>query len=118
MANYPVGSILLVSNVLDSAGRNPKTRNLIVVVDAGADSTQFVGVAVTGTFSHPLGDGHIPLPFSKNPASKCRTGLVKESVAVCDWLCAFGVGDVIKQAGFTPARELGQILDWLEQHHS
>lgn len=113
MASYPIGSILLVDNVPDPSGKNHKSRNMVLVVQATEDDSMFVGVAITSQISRPLGDGMVPMPYSKNPACKCKTGLTKESIAVCDWLYTFPADAIIKMAGFTPPMELKAILNWL-----
>ena len=106
------GSIIWAT-VADQAGRNPKCRPAVVVTpthEISADDT-FVVVAATGTFSNPLPDNRVELPWQAggHPA----TGLYKRCVAVCDWLAELNVADVVSVGCVVPPAVLNRILDKL-----
>jgi hypothetical protein len=96
--------------VRDQAGANPKDRPAVIVTktDEISTSTPFAAVAVTGTFSYPLASALVELPSS--PSGHATTGLYKRCVAVCDWLLAIQVSDVISTGGVVPEHILRRIL--------
>ena len=57
----------------------------------------------------------VSLPFSKNPKGRCKTGLNRDSVAVCDWIVGFAFDDMLEESGFTPPMELEEILKRVEE---
>jgi len=103
------GSIIS-ARVSDLQGGNPKTRPVVVVTPTSEISPQglFVGVAITGTFSDPLADDEVALPF--HPAGTASSGLRKPCVAKCSWMVPLRVTDVIDQKGFLTTERLAAIL--------
>jgi hypothetical protein len=51
---YRRGTILFVSQVPDQNGVNHKDRHVVLLNDLDSADTVFDGVAITGTFTHPL----------------------------------------------------------------
>lgn len=98
------------ANVLDPQGQNPKVRSLVIVTAtskiAAADSV--AGVAITGSFSDPLADDEVLLPWRKDRHPK--TGLHKPCVAKCSWVCAIKPTDILERAGIVPPAVLDQII--------
>lgn len=103
------GSIVWVV-VSDQAGRNPKCRPAVVVTptDDIVQDASFVIIAATSTFSSPLPDNRIELPW--HPARHPVTGLYKRCVAVCDWLTETTHDKVQGEAGVVPPGVLARIL--------
>ena len=102
------GTIVLVLNVPDQAGRNPKDRPVVLIRDFCEDDEFAFGVAITGEFDFPLPNTSIALSFNRD--GKCKTGLRKESVAVCSWIVQVHPNDISHRMGFTPPIPLAAIL--------
>lgn len=104
------GSIIWVE-VSDDAGRNPKCRPAVVVTptDDLSEDDSFVVVAATSTFSRPLPDNQVELPWHRDKHP--RTGLYKSCVAICDWLAEVRHDQVQDVAGIVPPRVLSRILE-------
>ena len=106
------GSIVWL-NLDDQAGRNPKCRPAVVVSPTNEITTDgpIYLVAAVGTFSKPLPENCVPLPWQhgKHPV----TGLYKECVAVCDWVVEAKPSAVVAIAGVCPRHVLDKILDQL-----
>ena len=77
---------IVVQQVLDEQGRNPKTRPFVVVTATEEIEETGVawGVGVTSTLPHKLTDNYVLLPW--HPNKHPRTGLKKKCAAKCDWL--------------------------------
>jgi hypothetical protein len=103
---YYYGQILLVSDVLDPDGQNPKTRPIVVVTPDVeiAEGGGLFGVAVTGTFPDPLPADAVELPWHRQ--GHPRTGLNKPAVAVCGWIVPIDSILIVKSKGFVPARQI------------
>jgi hypothetical protein len=113
MQKYQPGTILLVENVPDPNGTNHKNRNIVLVIEASSDEDEFIGVCITGTFNYPLKENMVKMPFSKTNACKCHSGLVKDCVAMCDWLHYFSKKEIIEKTGFLRADYFKPIIAWL-----
>lgn len=111
---YQRGTVLLVSQVPDKNGVNPKDRFVVLVRDFDDTDTNAYGVAVTGTFTRPVPTSSIPLPYHRQ--GRCQTGLTKECVADCTWVVVAAAQDIIKRAGFTPPVPLRAILKEVQAH--
>ena len=105
---YPRGTILLISQVPDKNGVNPKDRFVVLVRDFDDADALAYGVAVTGTFNYPLPPTSISLPYHRQ--GRCITGLTKDSVADCTWVVVAAPPDFIKRNGMTPPIPLLTIL--------
>jgi len=102
---YAQGTILLVSQVPDKNGVNHKDRFMVLVRDFEDTDAIAYGVAVTGTFNHPLPATSVSLPYHRQ--GRCVTGLNKESIADCTWIVLATSKDIKKRNGFTPPRTPG-----------
>lgn len=103
------GSIIWVV-VADKGGVNPKCRPAVVVTptDEITDDDTFVVVAATSTFTKPLPENQIELPWKAG--GHPVTGLYKRCVAVCDWLAEVSHSDVDSIGGIVPPAVLRKIL--------
>lgn len=109
MARVSQGSIIRAL-VLDTSGRNPKPRPLVVIsTNAEMDKEgALLGVAITGEFDEPPLDDEIVMRFRRGGA--CRSGLDKKCVAKCSWIREVRLSDVIEIKGHASNWELEQIL--------
>lgn len=107
MPLYPLGTIVLVSQVEDQNGVNPKDRFVVLIQDVEANDVHVQGVAITGTFPQPIPSTCVSLPFQRQ--GRTRTGLTKACVANCSWVVVVAVNDIIKRVGMTPPLELSAI---------
>ncbi len=109
MSSFARGQIVL-AEVLDPQGRNPKTRPLVIVTETEEirEDQPFFGIAITGTFSLPLPDDCVKLPWDRQ--GHPRTGLKKPSVAVCGWPEELRHDSIRRVMGVVPAKELLEIL--------
>jgi hypothetical protein len=105
---YPRGTILLVAQVPDKNGVNPKDRSMVLIRDFDDTDAVAFGVAVTGTFNQPLPTTSVRLPYHRQ--GRCRTGLTKDSIADCTWIIVADPDEFIKRTGITPPLELLTIL--------
>jgi hypothetical protein len=113
---YPRGTVIVVSQVPDKNGVNPKDRFVVLVEDFD-DTDQFAyGVAVTGTFKLPLPTTSIQLPYHRQ--GRCKTGLNKDSIADCTWIVVATPQDIIKRNGITPPAKLLTILQEVKNYLS
>ncbi len=112
---YHYGQILLVADVLDPNGQNPKTRPIIVITpDAEiVNEGELFGIAVTGTFPDPLPDDAVKLPWHR--AGHPKTGLNKAAVAACRWIVRIDPDRVVRLKGFVPARQIRAITEILSR---
>jgi mRNA interferase MazF len=109
------GEIVVVSDLLDPQGRNPKDRPCVVVspttdIEAGLPLQV---VAITTLLPDPLPDDHVLLPWQ--PPRHPRTGLNKRNAAVCSWLAWVEEDRVIRPVGFVPGKQLLEMARVLER---
>lgn len=74
-------------------------------IEAGAD---LVGVAVTTARIDPTSELQVALPWDGQ--GRARTGLTRESAAVCDWLVRFAKEDAEFVSGHLRTSILAEIL--------
>jgi mRNA-degrading endonuclease toxin of MazEF toxin-antitoxin module len=112
---FHYGQILLVAEILDPNGQNPKTRPVIVVTPDAliVEGGELFGVAVTGTSPDPLPDDAVKLPWHRNGHPK--TGLDKPAVAACHWIVAIDPDRVVRRKGFFPAKQIKAIAEILSR---
>ena len=106
---------IVLAEVTDRQGHNRKPRPLVIVTPAEEiqEGGRFVGVAVSTTFSHPVPDDCVELPY--HPAGQSKTGLRRPSVAVCSWREALTHADVIRDIGRVPDQQMYAILEKVKQ---
>lgn len=112
MASLIQGTIVL-ANVRDPQGGNPKTRPLVLVDSTSAirRNEVVVAVAITSQFSEPLADDAVLLPW--HPQGLVRTRLRKPSVAKCSWMCEVRKSDVLEVKGCVPPSVMEKIIAYL-----
>jgi hypothetical protein len=108
------GTIVFVSQVPDKQNANHKDRPVVLVQDFDDADTHIYGVAVTGTFPPLLPATSISLPYHRQ--GKTKTGLNKPSIADCTWIVVATPGDIIGPQGFTPAIQLANILQQVQNN--
>jgi mRNA-degrading endonuclease toxin of MazEF toxin-antitoxin module len=103
------GDIVIVVDLLDPQGRNPKDRACVVVshpdrILAGGPHDV---VAITTVVPDPLPPDHVPLPWhaQRHP----RTGLNKRNAAVCSWRVEVDASRFARTIGRIPDKRLFQI---------
>ncbi len=78
------GTVILVVQVPDKNGVNPKDRFVVLVRDFDDADPLVYGVAVTGTFAFPLPPTSVRLPYHRQ--GRCKTGLTQDCIADCTWI--------------------------------
>ncbi len=81
---------------------------MIISPDPQSDPDHIVAVAVTSTFTLPLTDNIVSLPWEGD--GNCGSGLRRECVAVCDWVVVFQASAVQNECGTCSTRVLSEIL--------
>ncbi len=109
------GQIVFVAAVLDQAGRNPKTRPLVIVSDPSdpEDPDIAIGVALSRQYRSRPADIYVKIPWQRNghPVTQVR----EDCAAICDWLVEFPIGDITHIRGRVPGPELARILEIVRQ---
>lgn len=105
------GSIIEAS-VLDTQGRNPKRRPLVIIspTEQIQDGEPFYCAAITGSLPTILPDDHVLIPYS-NSGRHPYTGLSKRCAAVCSWAVRVKPEDVIEIRGTVPTKQLQTIIN-------
>jgi mRNA-degrading endonuclease toxin of MazEF toxin-antitoxin module len=103
------GDVVIVLDLLDPQGRNPKDRPCVLVSTSEriADGGPFEVVAITTLLPNPLPFDHVELPWhlQRHP----RTGLNKPNAAVCSWLVEVEASRVDRAIGHVPGKKMRQI---------
>lgn len=102
---YPYGSIVIVAQLADPRGVNPKDRRCIVVTpeaEAVGPGGSIRVVAISSVVPDPLPADLVPLPWQLpfHPVTK----LIKPSVAVCGWIARVEVARIIQSRGKVPTK--------------
>jgi len=94
----------------DPQGRNQKLRPGVIISDDDeiARTNRIFVIAITGTFSDPLDEWEVRLPWNRSGTTATR--LKKPVVAVCNWLIELKAEDVESFAGIVPPTILEEIL--------
>jgi mRNA-degrading endonuclease toxin of MazEF toxin-antitoxin module len=108
VATFGHGSIVR-AKVLDPQGQNEKNRPLVIVsrTEEIRPGEPLYCVAVTSTFSKPLEESAVALPY--HPNGHPRTGLKKKCVASCKWLIEIQEANIEKIIGRVPDSEMSLI---------
>jgi mRNA-degrading endonuclease toxin of MazEF toxin-antitoxin module len=106
---YRYGEIVLVADLLDPNGLNPKDRPCVVVTDPKSplpDRRQII-VAISTVVPEPLPPGYVLLPWYRphHPV----TGLNKRAAAICPWLEEVGEDRILRKLGVVPDAHLLRI---------
>jgi len=107
---YPYGSIVIVAQLADPQGVNPKDRRCIVVTPEAATvgpEGSIRVVAISSVIPAPLPADLVPLPWQLpfHPITK----LIKPSVAVCGWIAKVDISQVIDLRGKIPTKVTAKI---------
>ena len=109
------GDIVLISNMLDPHGRNPKDRPCVVVTELGdGPEGHQVVVAISTLLPDPLPDDYVELPWHRSYHP--RTGLNKQNSAIGRWVEIVEDSRIIRKVGIVPSkpfRALAEVLDRL-----
>ncbi len=96
--------------VLDPQGQNPKEGRPFVVITTSEDikkNGSIFAVGITGMFDPSASAQHVPLPYGPT----ARTGLKKESAALCTWLIDVLPDKVDIGTGFIDPRLVALIAE-------
>lgn len=108
------GEIVIVTDLVDPMGRNPKDRPRVIVTpsDRIAEGGPVDVVAITSKLPEPLPIDHVRLPWT--PRRSARTGLRKPNAAVCSWVVEVEDSRIDRVIGHVPDKELLQIAILLQ----
>ena len=117
MPDLRQGRIVLVE-MSDPQGRNPKLRPAIVVSKTGQEcETGFLTVvALTTRIDQAPIEFSVRLPWHRD--GHPRTQLRQSGVAVCNWFAAISPKEIVEVKGIVPPRELTRILALVEAQRS
>ncbi len=103
------GDIVIIVDLFDPQGRNPKDRPCVLVSppERFAVGGPFDVVAITTLLPDPLPFDHVPLPW--HPRHHPRTGLNKRNAAVCSWRVEVEASRILRKIGHVTLRRLLQI---------
>jgi mRNA-degrading endonuclease toxin of MazEF toxin-antitoxin module len=100
---------IIRTEVADPAGRNPKSRPLVVLTgDAETPAgAPLIAVAISSTIPKPVPDHYVLLPWHR--AGHRQTGLKKKCAAVCSWLVKVERSAGVQTMGRVPDAEFNEI---------
>jgi hypothetical protein len=105
------GSIVLVADMLDPQGRNPKDRPCVVVTKPGdAPPGHQVVVAISTLLPDPLPDDYVPLPWHRSNHPK--TGLNKKNAAIGRWV---EDSRIMRTIGIVPDKPLMALVEVIDR---
>jgi mRNA-degrading endonuclease toxin of MazEF toxin-antitoxin module len=105
------GDIVIVVDLLDPQGRNPKDRPCVLLSSSEriAAGGPFEVVAITTFTPDPLPFDHVALPWQPQGQTRSRTGLDKPNAVVCSWLVEVEASRVVRTIGHVPGKRMSQI---------
>jgi hypothetical protein len=109
---HAYGSIVLVADMLDPQGRNPKDRPCVIATDPGSTPEGYeLVVAISTVLPSPLPDDYVPLPYMdpRHP----RTGLNKRNAAIGGWVEVIEESRIIRKLGHVPGKQLKALTEIL-----
>jgi hypothetical protein len=109
----PRGTVIL-ANVFDPQGRNPKERPLVVVEDFEEGDPGVFCVAVTSALPNPIPAEYVTLPWHRDRRVS-RTGLTARCAAVCTWRVMVTQEQVVARLGQVPNQALLQIVTQIQK---
>jgi mRNA-degrading endonuclease toxin of MazEF toxin-antitoxin module len=109
------GDIVLVADLLDPNGVNPKTRPCVVVT---RDEDLAVGASIVVSAISTLLPG--PLPADSvlmlfHPQGRARTGLKTRSAAFARWLVEVDPGRIVRTLGRAPSRQMIELAEMISR---
>lgn len=95
---------IVFAEVLDTNGRNPKTRRVVVLTPDAELAAGFpiVVAGVTGKLPNPLTADYVMLPYKNPPGRHPKTGLTKAAAVLCTWIVTITANDIRGRSGFVP----------------
>lgn len=105
----PRGTVVL-AEVVDPQGRNPKTRPLVVIEDFDDGDDDVFCVAVTTAVPKPLPADCVNLPWHRD-RRQSKTGLTAACVAVCNWVVSLDETRIEQTIGRVPDSRLAEIVE-------
>jgi mRNA-degrading endonuclease toxin of MazEF toxin-antitoxin module len=109
------GDIVIVSQLLDPNGVNPKDRPCVIMDDPKSPppSGMHLVVAISTVVPDPIPPDHNLLPYyhPRHPV----TGLNKRNAAVCPWVEVITTARIIRRIGTVPDARLLLITAELER---
>ena len=109
MIDLRYGQVVVVTDMLDPNGVNPKDRPAVVVSPSDElDAGRPVIVAAISTLRPGLvPEDHVPLPW--HPHGHARTGLKTNCAVVCRWLEKVEPSRIARVIGIVPGRRLEEV---------
>jgi mRNA-degrading endonuclease toxin of MazEF toxin-antitoxin module len=103
------GQIVIVSEMTDPNGVNPKDRPSVVVTltDEIDPDGSIVVVAISTLLPGPVPDDHVELPWE--PRGHPRTGLRTRCAAVIPWIQEIAPERILRPLGIVPGKQLKAI---------
>ena len=111
-AQFPIRfADIIFAEVLDPNGRNPKTRQVVVLTPDIELAAEFpiVVAGVTGTLPNPLTADYVKLPYKNPPGRHSKTGLTKEAAVLCTWVVSITPNDIRGRSGFVPPAHMAIV---------
>ena len=105
------GDIVIVKDLLDPQGRNPKDRRAVVLTKDGdlERGEPIVVAGITSRLQPPLGPEFVELPW-QNPRHP-KTGCTKRCAVMCSWLAVVNPAAIITVSGRVPGRHLITVAE-------
>jgi hypothetical protein len=108
------GDNVVVDDMLDPHGRNPKDRPCVVVTDRGSTPEGYeVVVAISTVLPATLPDDYVLLPWHRPHHPK--TGLNKRNAAIGRWVEVIEEARIIRKLGIVPDKPLLSLTEIMER---
>jgi len=112
---FRYGDIVLVSQMLDPNGVNPKDRPCVIMDNPKVPPLigRHLVVAISTIIPDPIPAGYVLLPYQqpRHPV----TGLNKRNAAVCPWVEVIEADRIIRRIGIVPGPRLLRIAAELDR---
>jgi hypothetical protein len=106
---FGYGDIVLVADLLDPNGVNPKDRPCVVVTDPKEPRPEgrHLVVAISTVVPTPMPPGYVLLPWYRphHPI----TGLNRRAAAICPWIAEDAEDRILRKLGIVPDLQLLRI---------
>jgi mRNA-degrading endonuclease toxin of MazEF toxin-antitoxin module len=103
------GQIVIVSEMLDPNGVNPKDRPSVIVTPSNEIQAEgpFTVIAISTRLPGVVPDDHVALP--SDPRGYPRTGLRNRCAVVIPWIQTVPAERIVRAIGLVPGRHLEMI---------
>lgn len=104
------GDIVLIRDLLDPHGRNPKDRPCVVVTDPANPRPpgRHLVVAISTVVPDLLPDFYVLLPYQQPRHPK--TGLTRRNAAILRWVEEIDESRMLRELGIVPNRQLAEMV--------